>query len=307
VRLTIPANLLIKTVENSPPAVGRIYSIIFLHQFVSSFAYPVAKLGLNSFDPFVYAFFRFLFTSAIFSVILLFRRSNVSIPPRDHLKILLVGIVLIPANQLLFLVGQSLTTASHASLLFATTPIFIYLLAVLILKEKATFRRTFGIIIATAGVYLILTSGKIRFGREHLLGNLLIIAAVIAWAFGTIIGKPLAQKYGALRVTGLALTYGSLLYFPFGIYKTVQYPLSTVPWVGWFSVAYMAVVVSTFAYVLWYWILKYMEASRVAVIQNLQPIVASAAAVALLGEPITRHFVIGGVIILGGVLLTEIE
>lgn len=302
-----PAKLFAETVDTSRPAVGRIYSIIFLHQFVSSFAYPVAKLGLNHFDPFVYAFFRFLFTSAIFSVILLFRASRIPIPPKDHLRILLVGVMLIPANQLLFLVGQSLTTASHASLLFATTPIFIYLLAIVILREKATIRRTIGIIIATAGVYLILTAGKVRFGTEHLVGNLLIIAAVVSWALGTIIGKPLAQKYGALRVTGLALTYGSLLYFPFGIYKAVNYPLSAVPWIGWFSVVYMAVVVSTFAYVLWYWILKYMEASRVAVIQNLQPIVASAVAVVLLGEPITKHFVIGGVIILGGVLLTEIE
>jgi len=292
---------------NTHPSLSRLYGVILIHQFLSSFAYPFAKLGLNSIEPFVYAFFRFLITTLLFTIILLVKKSEHSIPLRDHLRILIVGITLIPANQLLFLVGQSMTTASHASLLFATTPVFIYILAILFLREKARLRRSLGILIATGGVYLILSSGKIRFGTEHLFGNLLVIAAVIAWAVGTIMGKPLAQKFGALRVTGLALIYGSLLYFPFGLFKTWQYPLSSIPWTGWVSVAYMAVVISTVAYVLWYWILKYMEASRVAVIQNLQPIIASSVAVLLLNEPITRHFIIGGIIILGGVLLTEIE
>ncbi|MCX6826424.1 MAG: DMT family transporter, partial [candidate division Zixibacteria bacterium] len=74
----------------------------------------------------------------------------------------------------------------------------------------------------------------------------------------------------------------------------------------WFSIIYMAVVISTLAYFLWYWILKYMEASRVAVVQNIQPIIASAVSAVVLAEPISADFVIGGIIVMAGVLLTEI-
>ncbi len=136
------------------PSTRSIFGLIFLHQFISSFAYPVSKLGLNQIDPYSFAFFRFAVSSLIFTVVLLIRNEKGRILPADRLKMVAIGLILIPGNQLLFLIGQSLTTASNASLLFATTPIFIYVLAIFILREKFLIRRTIGILIAIVGVYL---------------------------------------------------------------------------------------------------------------------------------------------------------
>jgi drug/metabolite transporter (DMT)-like permease len=207
----------------------------------------------------------------------------------------------------LFLIGQSLTLASHSSLLFATVPIFIYILAIIFLNEKPTVRRTAGILIATAGVYYILSGGKARFGLEYLLGDILVLVAVVAWAVGTVMLKPLAIRYGAFRVTGLALSYGSIVYFPYGIYRAFTWDYASVSQSAWLSVFYLALVVSIICYFLWYWILKYMEASRVAVFQNMQPVIASAAAVMMLAEPISTNFVVGGVVVIFGVILTEVK
>jgi len=55
---------------------------------------------------------------------------------------MLIGLIIIPFNQVAFLYGQSLTHASHSSLLFATVPIYIYILATIFLNEKATLRKT---------------------------------------------------------------------------------------------------------------------------------------------------------------------
>ncbi|SYZ73476.1 conserved membrane hypothetical protein [Candidatus Zixiibacteriota bacterium] len=289
------------------PSVKFIFAVIFLHQFISSLAYPVAKWGLNQIDPFVYAFLRFTICAGIYIVILGLRRNNVKIPARDRLRIFVVGILLIPMNQLIFLVGQSMTTAGHGALLFATTPLFIFVLAVIFLGEKISIRKVTGIIIALIGVYIVMAGGKIRFGTEHLYGDLLLVISVLSWATGTIVGIPLARQYGALRATGLALVYGAMVYFPFGLYRAWNAELGHLPWQVWISVLYMAVMISILAYFLWYWVLKYMEASRVAIIQNIQPIIASAVAAMMLSEPITQSLIIGGIVVIGGVLMTEIK
>ncbi|UCD95612.1 MAG: DMT family transporter [Candidatus Zixiibacteriota bacterium] len=284
-----------------------LYSAILLHQVLTAVAFPVAKLGLNYVEPFTLAFMRFTLASTIFIPVLFWLKAYRVITKRDHLTIFILGLVLIPVNQTVFLVGQSMTTASHSSLLFAAIPIFIYILAIIFLGEKMTFRRTAGIAIATGGVYMILSGEGVELGASSLLGDALVLVAVLAWAVAAIMAKPLIVKYGAFRVTGMALVYGSLVYAPFGLYKTIQFQFDGVPWQGWFSALYLAFVVSIIAYFLWYWVLKYMEASRVAILQNIQPIIATSVAMAMLSETISEYFVVGGIIVITGVILTELK
>jgi len=294
------------TIQQQKP-IWYLYLVILGHQIVTALAFPMAKLGLNEIEPFTYALFRFALASIVYIPVLFLLRKKKVIPLRVHLKIFLIGIIIIPLNQVVFLVGQSRTTAGHSSLLFATIPIFIYILAIIFLKEKATIRQTLGIIIAAVGVYLILSNGHFEFDGDYLVGDLLILVAVLAWAVATIMVKPLAVEYGAFRVTGLALLYGSLLYMPYGIYRFLSFDTSTLTISAYISVLYLALVVSVLAYFLWYWVLKYMAASRVAVIQNIQPIIATAVAVVLLNETIGQNFIIGGIIIIAGVIITELE
>ena len=284
-----------------------LYSTIIFHQLITSLAYPFAKLGLNQIDPYTYAFYRFLFSSLIYVPVLFWLWNRPRMPRRDHFRLFLIGLILIPMNQVIFLVGQSMTAAGHSALLFATIPIFIYILAIIFLKEKATFRRTAGIMVAFIGVYIILTGGKVNFGMEYLWGDLLVLAAVIAWAFATVLLKPLSLKYGAFRAMGLGLVYGSLVYLPYGLYRALTADYSRIDGSGWFSILYMAIVISLGAYFLWYWVIKFMDVSRVAVLQNIQPIIATVVAAFLLAEPVSATFIFGGIIVISGVILTEIK
>ena len=187
-----------------------LYSVILLNQILTALAFPIAKQGLNELEPLSLAFFRFVLCSAIYIPILYFLRKKRAIPRRDHARIFIIGLFLIPLNQVVFLIGQSMTLAGHASILFATIPIFVYVMAVIFLKEKVVWRRSAGILIAVSGVYIILSGGRIEFGSKFLYGDLLIMVAVISWAAATVMMRPLAIRYGAIRVTGLALGHGVL-------------------------------------------------------------------------------------------------
>jgi len=142
-------------------------------------------------------------------------------------------------------------------------------------------------------------------GPKYLWGDLIILVAVIAWSYYSIWGKPLAQKYGALRVTAYALACGSAVFFPFGLYRAISFDYSGVTLGACLSILYVALGVSIVAYVLWYWLLKYMETTRIAVFHNIQPVIAAIAASIFLNEPIGWSLMIGGAIVLTGIFITE--
>ena len=291
--------------SKSSPASSFLIFILIFQQILGALSFPVSKYGLEFIEPFTFAFYRFVIASVSLLAVVHFRKKTIKIEKQDYLKIIGLGILIIPLNQLLFLTGQSYTTASHGALLFATTPIWILAAAIIHLKERPNFKRILGIILAITGVGVVMTSGAINLGTDYLLGDFLILIAVIAWAYYTVLGKKLVQKYGAFRVTAYALSFGSLLYMPFGIYKASSFDYSSVPIEAWWSVIYMAIGTSVIAYVLWYWVLKYLEASRIALFQNFQPFIAALVAYIWLSEPISTALVVGGLIAITGILIAE--
>lgn len=275
-------------------------------QLGGAIAFPVAKAGLSVIEPFTFAFYRFLLASSLLLFLSRLQGHRIRIERKDYSRILLLGFLIIPINQTFFLWGQSLTAAGHGAVLFAATPVFIFILAVIHLRERARIRRVIGIILAVGGSLWIILGSAIDIGREYLVGDLLILCSVIAWAYYTIIGKKLVQKYGALRVTAYSLTIGSVMYFPFGLYRAIAFDYAQSTPAAWGAVAYMAIGLSFVVYVLWYWLLKHWDASRIAVYHAIEPVAASALAWMFLDEQIGWAFVMGGAVVIVGVLVTEI-
>ncbi len=285
---------------------GHFVSVLLFQQLLGALAFPIAKYGLAIMEPLTFAFYRFVISAVLLLGIVQFRRHNIPISRKDSFKIVGLGLLIIPFNQVAFLYGQDLTAVGHGSLLFATSPIWVFIAALIHLKEKFQLKRAIGVSLGLIGVLIIMTTGAIEIGIDYLIGDLMILVAVIAWAYYTILGKPLVEKYGAFRVTAYALASGTALYFPFGLFRAFTLDYSSVTIGAWFSVVYMAVGLSIGAYVLWYWLLKYFEASRIAVYHNIQPIIATVVAYFFLGEALGWSFVIGGCIVLTGVIVTEV-
>lgn len=296
--------------EASPQEAGKPFSLLlavmFLQQIFGALTFPFARSGLAHIEPFTFAFYRFLLAAVVLLTVVRLRRYAVPITKRDALRIAGLGALVIFLNQVTYLWGQSLTGAGHGALLFATTPIWIFVLAMVHLRERPPLRRGIGILMALGGVVLIMSVGVETFGRESLWGDLIIWVSVLAWAYYAILGKPLATKYGATRVTAYALASGTVLYLPFGLWRAVQMDYADVPTSAWISVAYVGLGTSVGSYILWYWLLKHMEASRVAVFHNVQPVIAVVAAHIFLDEPAGPTFLLGAVIVIAGVMVTEL-
>lgn len=274
-------------------------------QLITGSTYLVVKLGLAEFSPFALGCVRFLVSAAIFAPLLALQRGARWFDRRDWGHFLALGLLGVPLNQGLFLYGMQYAPAAHGALLYASTPIMVLFLSCLFLGERPSWPKVAGIALGFAGVVLVLFDKGLAFARQTIGGDLLVLAAVATWAVYTIYSKKLLRRYRPLELTGFSLSLGALLFLPVGLPFMLRQDYGRVTGTGVFSVLYLAVMTSVVAYLVWAWALSRMEASKVAVISNLQPVVAAALAWIVFRETVTVRFVIGTAVVLAGVVLAE--
>jgi drug/metabolite transporter (DMT)-like permease len=212
-------------------------------------------------------------------------------------------------NQGLFLYGMTLTTPGHAALLYALAPVFVFLLARWRLGERASRLELAGVALALAGVVVVLAGrgaiGGAADAARGLRGDLVVLAAVVAWSFYGVAAKPYAERHGALASAGAALTAGCAASLPIGLALSRAESFQHASRGAWGSLLYLALLSSVAGYVLYVWALRHAQAGRVAIWSNTQPVLTAALSWAVFGEPVTRTFVLGGAMVVAGVVMTE--
>src|SRR6266498_935406 len=194
-----------------------VHLVMLLHSVISAGTYIAAKRALFELSPFELALVRFTGAGSVFAALLW--RHRVRIARRDLVGLAVLGFVAVPLNQGFFLAGLAWSTPGHAALLYALTPIFVFVFARIRLGERATALKLLGIGVAFAGVVVVLAArGAVALGgsRRMLAGDLLILLAVVAWAIFAVGGKVYAERYGSVVSTSAAIVAGTLLYLPVG-------------------------------------------------------------------------------------------
>lgn len=280
-----------------------IYLTIFLGQLIAGGTFPIAKVALNSIEPLALAFIRFTISSCLLLAITYFSGRARRVERNDWTKFVALGILAVPLNQLCFLYGLKFTTPARSALYYGATPAVVFTMAIFYLKEKVTMSKVIGIFVSFFGVAVILRGSHLAQGM--IFGDVFVIIAAVAWSGYTVLGKSLIQKYGAIAVTAYAMTIGTLLYLPFGLHAFSGLEISIVPLKAWFSLAYIVILTSVLSYIIWYWALARMEASKLAIFQNLQPLIATILSVILVSKSFGIDFYVGGTMVIAGVLLTQ--
>ncbi|MCL6482498.1 MAG: DMT family transporter, partial [Firmicutes bacterium] len=287
--------------------------MISLMILIWAFNFLVAKVGLRHLPPLTLASFRVVLAGLIMLVLYLPQRARLPRPTsRDLWVFARLGLLGVALNQVLFTVGLRYTTVGHSSLIIGTGPITILLLARLMGLETLTVKKTLGVGLSFSGLAVLVSeSGQIA--NQHLggpggtwLGDLITLAGSLAFAGFAVAGKRVASRYDSLSVNTFAHLTGAVLVLPLAIGQGLLLDWRAVRWPGWFALAYMAGLASVAAYLIWYWALRRMAASRLAVFGYLQPLLATTLGVLFLGEAVTAHLLLGGGLIVAGVILAEL-
>lgn len=232
-------------------------------------------------------------------------RENWRVLRSYSVRLILMGLLIVPAYNICLNWGQGRVPAGTASLLISTNPLFTYLLALSIRQESRRWRKTAGLLLSFTGVYLLLRAQGRSFGAGYGAHALATLAAPLSWAIATIIGKPLVTRESPLRVTYLALAIGSVAFVPLALADaSTRAAAARFTAADWAVLAHLSILCTIVGFAIWYAALRHLPASSVAAFVLLNPPLTLAFG-PLWGTDRPTASVIGyGVWILAGVLLS---
>ena len=278
-----------------------------------------AKIGLLYLPPLAMASFRVVLAGAVmipvyFSCLKLSafeeaaelrRRGFIA---RDFWTFLYLGLFGVTVNQMCFTIGLHFTSVSHSAVIVGLSPIYILVLAVLFRLERATGHKVIGMLMALAGVALLASEHGISTHSASIEGDAITMAGSLGFAMYGVVGKRVAGRYDTLTMTAFTHFAGSLVVLPLAIHEVeALYGAGHLqqPWQVWAALLYMAVFSSALAYVLYFWLLRYLEASQLSAFTYLLPVLATILGIVWLGEKGSWTQVLGAAMSLGGVYWIE--
>ncbi len=228
---------------------------------------------------------------------------------RDLWTFLYLGFFGVTVNQMCFTVGLRYTSVSHASLIVGMGPIYTLVLAVLLRLETATWRKATGMAVSLSGIAIMASENGISAHSPSLLGDVITMTGSIGFAMYVVLGKRVAGRHDTLTMTAFNHFAGALIVLPLAIRQARALGPAenwrVIPWTSWAALFYMAVFSSAIAYVFYFWLLRYLEASQLSAFSYLLPVLATILGILWLGEKGSWGQVLGAALALGGLYWIE--
>jgi len=292
------------------PARRPLFAAISLPLMVGVFlmlwssAFSVAKLAIADCPPLLLLAARFLIASVLMFGIAAITRVRWTLSRRDVLLFALLGI----ANQAIYLgvgyVALRDISAGLSVLIFSANPIVTAVFAALVLGERMTWSKAVGLVLGIAGVAFIVQS-RLSIGSDHLRGILLTVVSLLSFVGGTILFKRYAPKDGLWIGNGVQSLAAGVALLPFSLAsESIGDIVPTWRLLACFT--FLVLLVSVFAYLLWFKILTLSGATAASSYYFLLPPLGMLFGWLLLGEHVALSDLLGIIpVVLGIYLVTR--
>jgi drug/metabolite transporter (DMT)-like permease len=276
--------------------------LLILANVIWAGSYSVMKWGVVDIHPLSLVFYRMTLATLVLWPIVFF-------VTRDQLRKInwsfCFRIFLVAAFDLIhqagLCVGVKYSYATDAALIISMEPVFLFFLATLILHEHLTVRHIISLILALVG-FVVLSdfagmNGALARGAV-LLGNVIILVAVISETGFTVFFKPLAKSFSPILLMAAVTLIQSIILAPITYiidpnWLNTEITLKSITVIG-----YLALGCTVFGYVIWLLIMKKVPVNVMAVSLFLQPVFGPVIAAATLGEVLGPRVIVGGVIVI---------
>jgi len=266
---------------------------------------PVTKLGLGSVPPITFTALRFGFAVPF---LFLFAIGRHRIPLSALPKVAALGLIGIGIGNLSQSFGVARASASVGTIVSATIPVFIVVLAAMRLGQSVSRVQQLGLAAAFAGVALVALgqdNGAGDLSRTTLTGVAFVLLSAVTIAFYYVWSVELANRFGTVPIVIWSTLAGFLALLPFTAWEVAN----TAFLVGPMAIAaavYLGLLVSAAGLFLWLWLLRTIPARIAASVQFLQPVFGIAASAVMFGDRMGPLFVAGVVLVLIGVNLSVV-
>ena len=275
-------------------------------------SFVIVKIALDEgLTPVAIATFRFLIAGGLFLATLLFKKNKerdykLLVEKKDAPTLLFLALTGVTFFFTIQYTGIQMAGPSIAAIFVCLlSPIFIAVLSARMFEEHLTKKQIFGIGLATAGGFIVITSGTLSFpgNREFLLGSLLLLSTPVLWAAYSLLGKKIMEKYTPFLVVAYITVLGGLCLIPFSLAENSLHQIFTMSLDGWLTILFLSLTCSLLGYYIWFYVLRQVEAAVTSSFLFAEPLVTVLFAVTFVGEELSLSILAGGLLIFIGVYL----
>lgn len=271
--------------------------------------FVIGRAVTGEIPPFTLAFLRWCLAFLVFLPLCYKQLKRDWQQIKAHWPVVLVlALTGVAAFNTLVYIGVYSTTSINASLMNSTTPIFIYILSFIFLKERLTKYQIIGTAISLIGVIFILSGGSLE-SIQHFhfnKGDLIVLLAVFCWSIYSLLVKQYSDRLPGYSTFLVTIAIGAIMLLPFTIYEwfTLSGP---IVWSGKTigAILYVGVLASIIAFLSWNKGVVQLGANRASIYLNFIPVFATIFATLFIGESLQLAQIIGGLAVICGVILTN--
>ncbi len=284
------------------------YALVIIKVFLSACfwgaTFIAGKLASPFTSPSILGFMR-LSVASIFLIIVISKRGGLpKLNKKQFFGVAVLGLTGSVMYNFFMQLGLDTVSATRASLISATTPLYVTLGALTIFKERLTKLQLLGVIITSIGAALIVTNGNFSLGTALTFGDLAVFAGMLSWAIYTLAGKVVLREVEPLAATTWSAIIALFMFAPLAIYEyntqVVSFPIEVFG-----AALYLGIFGTGLAFVWFSDAIKVLGAARASVFLNFEPLSAVILAGIILGESVTLIMAIGGALSLFGIYLTN--
>lgn len=268
--------------------------------------YVVSKVVLEVIPPFSLLALRLILGALVLGAVVAYRKQT-GFTRRQFIDSFLVGIVGYGISLGFQFVGTKLSTASNGALVTSTTPAFVLLFAPYLLKESVSTRGLVALIISSIGVLAVIDPRTANFSSSLFLGNLSLLAAALTWALYSVLVRKLSRSADLLTSSAVMLAAGIPSSVVFGFFELNSQGIGEITAGIIWGILFLGIVSTAIAMFLWNYAFAHLPASVASLTFFAQPVVGTLLGWFFLGEKITAFFLVGGVLIGIGLIISGSE
>ena len=284
---------------------GHLLAIVTI--FIWGTTFISTKILLETFSPIEILFIRIMLA---FVVLLMVFPHRLKLKDRkQELYFMAAGLCGVTLYYLLENIALTYTLASNVGVIVSLSPFFTAILAHWFLDgEKLRVQFFVGFVVAVLGISLI-SFNSISNLRINPTGDILAVLAAAAWSAYSIFTKKISGfRYNTIQSTRRIFFYGLLFMIPtlfiFGFKPDINQIFRPI---NLFNFIFLGAGASALCFVTWNLAVKKLGAIKTSVYIYMVPVIAVVTATLVLGEPITWIAVVGILLTLAGLFISEMK
>jgi drug/metabolite transporter (DMT)-like permease len=268
--------------------------------------YVVSKVVLDVIPPFTLLSLRLILGAAVLGGLVLFQR-KAKLTKRQFQASFLVGFVGYGISLAFQFIGTKLSTASNGALVTSATPAFVLLFAPFLLGERSTKRRIIALIISLLGVLAVIDPRTADLSSSLFVGNLSLLAAALTWALYSVLVRKISLSADLLTSSTVMLMAGIPSSVLFGYFELINQGVGEINAGIIAGILFLGIISTALAMFLWNYAFAILPAATASLTFFAQPVVGTLLGWFFLGEEISLLFILGGIMIGVGLIISNFE